>query len=260
LGLTELDFYVVLFIMSKVNILIIDDESDLVELLKYNLAKEGYNVEFAFNGFDGIKIAEVVKPDIIILDLMLPDINGYEVCKRIKQDSRLSGVPVIFLSAKQEEVDKILGFEAGAEDYMTKPFSVNELLARVRAILKRMPAVKANDNIDINNNKQNNDQSGGYKFKNISVNISKHSVTVKNTEIKLSPIEFKILIFLMTYAGDVFSREKLLDNVWGNNSFVEPRTVDVHIRRLRSNIEIDGSFKFIETIRGVGYKFIDEKI
>ena len=252
--MTESDFYVVLFIMSKVNILVIDDESDLVELLKYNLAKEGYNVEFAFNGFDGIKIAEVVKPDIIILDLMLPDINGYEVCKRIKQDSRLSGVPVIFLSAKQEEVDKILGFEAGAEDYIVKPFSVNELLARVRAILKRMPAVK------VNNNKQSNEASGGYMFKNISVNISKHSVTVKNTEIKLSPIEFKILIFLMTYAGDVFSREKLLDNVWGNNSFVEPRTVDVHIRRLRSNIEINGSVKFIETIRGVGYKFIDEKI
>ena len=238
--------------MSRVNILVIDDESDLVELLKYNLAKEGYNVEFAFNGFDGIKIAEVVKPDIIILDLMLPDINGYEVCKRMKQNSRLSGVPVIFLSAKQEEVDKILGFEAGAEDYIIKPFSVNELLARVRAILKRMPPVQINN--------KHSTISDGYMFKNISANINKHSVTVKNTEIKLSPIEFKILIFLMTYAGDVFSREKLLDNVWGNNSFVEPRTVDVHIRRLRSNIEIDESVRFIETIRGVGYKFIDEKI
>ena len=238
--------------MSRVNILVIDDESDLVELLKYNLAKEGYNVEFAFNGFDGIKIAEVVKPDIIILDLMLPDINGYEVCKRMKQNSSLSGVPVIFLSAKQEEVDKILGFEAGAEDYIIKPFSVNELLARVRAILKRIPPVQINNkHVAI---------ADGYMFKNISANINKHSVTVKNTEIKLSPIEFKILIFLMTYAGDVFSREKLLDNVWGNNSFVEPRTVDVHIRRLRSNIEIDESVRFIETIRGVGYKFIDEKI
>ncbi len=238
--------------MSRVNILVIDDESDLVELLKYNLAKEGYNVEFAFNGFDGIKIAEVVKPDIIILDLMLPDINGYEVCKRMKQNSRLSGVPVIFLSAKQEEVDKILGFEAGAEDYIIKPFSVNELLARVRAILKRIPPVQINN--------KHGAIADGYMFKNISANINKHSVTVKNTEIKLSPIEFKILIFLMTYAGDVFSREKLLDNVWGNNSFVEPRTVDVHIRRLRSNIEIDESVRFIETIRGVGYKFIDEKI
>ena len=238
--------------MSRVNILVIDDESDLVELLKYNLAKEGYNVEFAFNGFDGIKIAEVVKPDIIILDLMLPDINGYEVCKRMKQNSRLSGVPVIFLSAKQEEVDKILGFEAGAEDYIIKPFSVNELLARVRAILKRIPPVQINN--------KHGAIADGYMFKNISANINKHSVTVKNTEIKLSPIEFKILIFLMTYAGDVFSREKLLDNIWGNNSFVEPRTVDVHIRRLRSNIEIGDSVKFIETIRGVGYKFIDEKI
>ncbi|MHB1661168.1 MAG: response regulator [bacterium] len=237
--------------MSKVNILVIDDESDLVELLKYNLAKEGYAVEFAFNGFDGIKIAEAVKPDIVILDLMLPDINGYEVCKRMKQSGSLSHVPVIFLSAKQEEVDKILGFEAGAEDYMVKPFSINELLARIRAILKRIPPVKINKPGTI---------FDGYSFKNINVNINKHSVTVKDIEIKLSPIEFKILIFLMTYAGDVFSREKLLDNVWGNNSFVEPRTVDVHIRRLRSNIEIDESVKFIETIRGVGYKFIDEKI
>ena len=122
--------------MGKANILVIDDESDIVELLKYNLAKEGYDVEFAFNGFDGIKIAEVVKPDLIILDLMLPDLSGYEVCKRIKRNSYLALIPIIFLSAKKEEVDKILGFESGAEDYISKPFSVNELLARIRAILK----------------------------------------------------------------------------------------------------------------------------
>lgn len=235
----------------KANILIVDDESDLIELLKYNLAKEGYNVEFAFNGFDGIKVAEVIKPDLIILDLMLPDINGYEVCKRIKQNKYLSLIPIVFLSAKQEEVDKILGFEAGAEDYMIKPFSINELLARIRAIFKRTHSQKADTATSV---------SQEFRFKNISVNVTKHSVIVKSREIKLSPIEFKILIFLMTYAGDVFSREKLLDNVWGSNSFVEPRTVDVHIRRLRSNIEIDESIKFIETIRGAGYKFIDEEI
>ncbi|MFW0883450.1 response regulator [Candidatus Acidulodesulfobacterium sp. H_13] len=240
--------------MGKANILVIDDESDIVELLKYNLAKEGYDVEFAFNGFDGIKIAEVVKPDLIILDLMLPDLSGYEVCKRIKRNSYLALIPIIFLSAKKEEVDKILGFESGAEDYISKPFSVNELLARIRAILKRIvPANLAKDN-------KTTGILDEFRFKNIRVNVNKHSVTVKNVEIKLSPIEFKILIFLMTYAGDVFSREKLLDNVWGNNSFVEPRTVDVHIRRLRLNIEIDESIKFIETIRGVGYKFIDEKV
>jgi DNA-binding response OmpR family regulator len=239
--------------MNKANILIIDDESDIVELLKYNLAKEGYYVEFAFNGFDGIKIAEALKPDIVILDLMLPDINGYEVCKRIKQNQDLSDVPVIFLSAKQEEVDKILGFEAGAEDYIMKPFSINELLARVRTILKRLfpQKIKKEDG---------KTDSNGYIFKNIAADIIRHSVTVRNIEINLSPIEFKLLIFLMTYSGEVFSREKLLDNVWGSNSFVEPRTVDVHIRRLRSSIEIDESVKFIETIRGVGYKFIDEKI
>lgn len=234
----------------RANILIVDDESDLIELLKYNLAKEGYNLEFAFNGFDGIKIAEVIKPDLIILDLMLPDINGYEVCKRIKQNNRLSSIPVVFLSAKQEEVDKILGFEAGAEDYMIKPFSVNELLARIRVILKRSLLNKAN---------RQSIAAQEFKFKNISVNLAKHSVMVKDKEIKLSPIEFKILIFLMTYAGDVFSREKLLDNVWGHDSFVEPRTVDVHIRRLRSSIEVDESVQLIETVRGAGYKFVDDE-
>jgi two-component system alkaline phosphatase synthesis response regulator PhoP len=242
--------------MYKANVLIIDDEPDLVELLKYNLAKEGYKVEFAFNGFDGLRASEVFKPDLLILDIMLPDINGYEVCKRIKRTANFSAVPVIFLSAKQEEVDKVLGFESGAEDYITKPFSVAELLARVRTILRRVPPANAAEN---ENNKAEK-ISDGFGFKNITINVLKHSVMVKDAEIKLSPIEFKLLIFLMTYAGDVFSREKLLDNVWGSDSFVEPRTVDVHIRRLRSNIEIDESIKFIETIRGVGYKFIDEKI
>lgn len=240
---------------TKKNILVVDDESDLVELLKYNLAKEGYNIEFAFNGFDGLKIAEIMKPSLIILDIMLPDINGFEVCKRLKQNPLLSHIPIIFLSAKQEEIDKILGFEAGAEDYMIKPFSINELIARIRAISRRMS--QSRDVVDSGKTAYSPQE---FKFKDINVNITKHSVTVKDVEIKLSPIEFKILIFLMTYAGDVFSREKLLDNVWGSNSFVEPRTVDVHIRRLRHNIEIDDSVKFIETIRGAGYKFIAEEV
>lgn len=241
----------------RANILIIDDESDLVELLKYNLAKEGYNIEFAFNGFDGLKIAELTRPDIIILDIMLPDINGFEVCKRLKSNQALSRIPIIFLSAKQEEIDKILGFEAGGEDYMIKPFSVNELLARIRAIIRRTGQDKEGLAQGAPRDRKFSPQE--FKFKNISVNIAKHSVMVKGEEIKLSPIEFKILIFLMTYAGDVFSREKLLDNVWGSNSFVEPRTVDVHIRRLRHNIEVDESLRFIETIRGAGYKFVDEE-
>lgn len=243
---------------SRVNILVIDDESDLVELLKYNLAKEGYNIEFAFNGFDGLKLAEIIKPNLVVLDIMLPDINGFEVCKRLKQNNFLSQIPIIFLSAKQEEIDKIIGFEAGAEDYMVKPFSVNELLARIRAVLKRTGQNTASGSgVDFSKKKSSSHE---FKFRNISVNIAKHCVTVRDSEIKLSPIEFKILIFLMTYAGDVFSREQLLDSVWGNNSFVEPRTVDVHIRRLRGNIEIDEDIKLIETIRGAGYKFIDEEI
>jgi two-component system alkaline phosphatase synthesis response regulator PhoP len=240
----------------KGNILVIDDEIDLIELLKYNLAKDGYNIQFALNGYDGIHFAELTKPDLIILDLMLPDLTGYEVCKRIKANSAISAIPIIFLSAKQEEVDKILGFEAGGEDYMTKPFSVNELIARIRAIFKRTYINTSNRLIDIDNGKM--PKQSEFSFKNITVNVPKHSVTVKNQEIKLSPTEFKLLVFLMTYAGEVFSREKLLDNIWGNDSFVEPRTVDVHIRRLRSNIEIDKTVKFIDTVRGAGYRFVNE--
>jgi two-component system alkaline phosphatase synthesis response regulator PhoP len=241
---------------AKGNILVIDDEIDLIELLKYNLAKDGYNIQFALNGYDGIHFAELTKPDLIILDLMLPDLTGYEVCKRIKANSAISAIPIIFLSAKQEEVDKILGFEAGGEDYMTKPFSVNELIARIRAIFKRTYINTSNRLIEIDGGKT--PKQSEFNFKNITVNVPKHSVTVKNQEIKLSPTEFKLLVFLMTYAGEVFSREKLLDNIWGNDSFVEPRTVDVHIRRLRSNIEIDKTVKFIDTVRGAGYRFINE--
>ncbi len=241
----------------KGDILVIDDEIDLIELLKYNLAKDGYNIQFALNGYDGIHFAELTKPDLIILDLMLPDLTGYEVCKRIKANSATSEIPIIFLSAKQEEVDKILGFEAGGEDYMVKPFSVNELIARIRAIFKRTYINTSNRPIDIDSTKISTKQSE-FNFKHITVNVPKHSVTVKNQEIKLSPTEFKLLVFLMTYAGEVFSREKLLDNIWGNDSFVEPRTVDVHIRRLRSNIEIDKTVKFIDTVRGAGYRFVNE--
>ncbi len=237
--------------LSKKSILIIDDEIDLVELLKYNLAKDGYSMQFALNGYDGMHLAEITKPDLIILDLMLPDINGYEVCKRIKLNSETAATPIIFLSAKQEEVDKILGFEAGADDYMVKPFSINELLARIKVMFRRIAAKRAEEPVKTKSNE--------YRFKNISVNVAKHSVTVKNREVRLSPTEFKLLIFLMTYAGEVFSREKLLDNVWGSDSFVEPRTVDVHIRRLRSSIEMESMVKFIDTIRGVGYRFIDEE-
>lgn len=241
---------------KKGNILVIDDEIDLIELLKYNLAKDGYNIQFALNGYDGIHFAELTKPDLIVLDLMLPDLTGYEVCKRIKANYATSSIPIIFLSAKQEEVDKILGFEAGGEDYMTKPFSINELIARIRAIFKRTYANTINHLLDSDGGKPS--MPNEFNFRNINVNVSKHSVMVKNKEIRLSPTEFKLLVFLMTYAGEVFSREKLLDNIWGSDSFVEPRTVDVHIRRLRSNIEIDETVKFIDTIRGAGYRFTNE--
>ncbi|MHB1679293.1 MAG: winged helix-turn-helix domain-containing protein [bacterium] len=242
---------------KKGNILVIDDEIDLIELLKYNLAKDGYNIQFALNGYDGIHFAELTKPDLIILDLMLPDLTGYEVCKRIKTNYATSSTPIIFLSAKQEEVDKILGFEAGGEDYMTKPFSINELIARIRAIFKRTHANTINHLLDSDSGKLSS-MPNEFNFRNINVNVPKHSVMVKNKEIKLSPTEFKLLVFLMTYAGEVFSREKLLDNIWGSDSFVEPRTVDVHIRRLRSNIEVDETVKFIDTVRGAGYRFINE--
>ena len=184
--------------------------------------------------------------DLIILDIMLPKMNGFEICKLIKQESSLSSIPIIMLTAKGAEVDKVLGLEVGADDYVTKPFSVKELQARVRSLLRRATMGK------------DAGQNSTFDYKELHINYSSHLVTINNRQVDLSPTEFRLLKFLALNPGRVYTRDQLLDNVWGNETFVEPRTVDVHIKRLRSQIEAKETRpEYILTVRGFGYKFTD---
>lgn len=225
-------------------ILVVEDEKDLSELLDYNLKKEGYSVTAVANGAEAVLLATKEPPDLVLLDIMLPGLNGIEVLKKLRGATATQSVPVILLTAKTEEVDKVLGLELGADDYVTKPFSPREVIARVKAVLRRYaPASRPEE------------------FKTISagdlrIDIDRHKVFLGDAEVELSPTEFKLLKFLAERRGRVVTRESLLDNVWGRDAFVEPRTVDVHVRRLRSKVERDPENPaHIKTIRGVGYSF-----
>ena len=222
-------------------ILIVEDDPNLLETLKYNLCKEGYDVIMADNGTEAIEIARTENPDLIILDLMLPGINGLEVCRVLRQKMTM---PILMLTAKSEEVDKIVGLEIGADDYMTKPFSMRELQARIRAMLRRnnMSAVPAAENRII-------------RIDEIEIDTARHQVFVKGKILKLTPKEFELLTFLAGNKGLVFNREKLLENIWGYDYAGNTRTVDVHIRWLRQKIESNPSKpEHLVTIRGTGYK------
>jgi phosphate regulon transcriptional regulator PhoB len=231
---------------NMAKILIVEDEKDIANLIAFNLEREGFKTIKAFDGTQVLTITELQKPDLIILDLMLPGINGLDICKRIRANSRTASVPIIMLTAKSDETDKIIGLELGADDYVTKPFSVKELIARVRTILRR---TKEQD-MSL--------QKKTFEYKNLSINYASCAVWVHGYPINLSPIELKILFFLSRNPGRVFSRNQILQNVWGDDQFVTDRTVDVHIRRLRSQIEEDmENPRFILTVRGFGYKFAD---
>lgn len=226
-------------------ILVVDDEKDLVDLISYNLEKDGFEVLRALDGERALEFLQSDVPDLVILDLMLPGIQGMEACKIIRNNPRTASLPIIMVTAKGEEVDRILGLEIGADDYITKPFSVRELLARVRAVLRRF-AVSSEI-----------ERSETFDFKGLHIDFGSHIVTVNERDVELSPTEFKIMTFLSQRPGRVYTRDQILDHVWGD-SFVEPRTVDVHIRRLRTQIEDDVSLpQYIITVRGVGYKFAD---
>ena len=225
-------------------VLVVEDEPDVAELIRYNLAKEGFEVRVVANGMVGLRQARDLKPDIVLLDIMIPELNGWEVCRRLKQDQDTRGIPVIMVTGRAEEGDKVLGFEMGADDYVTKPFSPRELLARVRAVLRR-------------------GKSGEVKGRNIhlkagALEIDRHrfEVTMKGRRVEVTPKEFELLAALVATPGRVFGREELLDLVWGQDGFVEPRTVDVHVARLRAKF-IASSLPppGIETVRGVGYRF-----
>ncbi len=224
------------------NILVVDDEADLVELVSYNLKKEGFIVDSASDGETALTKIRKGKYGLLILDLMLPGIQGMELCRILRNDPKTSVLPIIMLTAKGEEVDKILGLEMGADDYMAKPFSPRELVARVKAVLRRSKEKPVSEKI--------------LKIGDLEIDRERYVVSVRTKPVKLSATEFKLLLFLAERKGKVFSRDQLLDAVWRDEAFVEPRTVDVHVRRLRSNIEEDPAKpKYIKTMRGIGYFF-----
>ena len=224
-------------------ILVIDDEKDIVELISYNLEKEGFSVLKAYNGETALRTVKAQKPDLIILDLMLPEISGLDVCKAVRNNSATANLPVIMLTAKAEEVDKIIGLEMGADDYITKPFGIKELIARVRAMLRR----RDNNKIP---------QKEEFKYGGLQINYASYEVFVDGEKVTLSPTELKLIFFFSRNSGRVYTRNQILDHVWGDNTFVTPRAVDVHIRRLRSQIEKDiQNPQYITTVRGIGYKF-----
>ena len=228
--------------MAGEKILVVDDEDHIVELITYNLISSGYDVRSANNGIDALKIENKEKPNLILLDLMLPGLDGFEVCKAVRGESDIKEIPIIMLTAKAEELDKILGLELGADDYMTKPFSIRELLARIKVIFRRTKSSKTDEDL--------------FKTDNIYINFNRREVIIFDKKIDLTVKEFELLEILVKNKGNILTREMLLDKIWGYEYVGETRTVDVHIRYLRKKIEEDDKNpKFIETIRGVGYRF-----
>jgi len=224
------------------HILVVDDEADLVELISYNLKKEGFSVDSAMDGESALSKIKKGRYDLVVLDLMLPGIQGIEICRMLRNDPKTEALPIIMLTAKGEEVDKILGLEMGADDYITKPFSPRELVARIKAVLRRSMEKPAPEKI--------------LKVGELLIDRERYTLTIKGKPVKLSATEFKLLLFLAERKGKVFNREQLLDAVWSDEAFVEPRTVDVHIRRLRAHIEEDPAHpRYIKTLRGIGYFF-----
>jgi two-component system phosphate regulon response regulator PhoB len=222
----------------KPTVMIVEDEASLVTMLRYNLEKEGYNVTEASDGEEAVTVADETPPDAVILDWMLPRMSGIEVCRQLRRKPETRTVPIIMLTARSEETDKVRGLNVGADDYMTKPFSMPELIARVRALLRRAKPSQA---------------KGQLTFGDILLDLDAHRVSRSGKFIHLGPTEFRLLQYLMERPGTVFSREELLNGVWGPDIYVEPRTVDVHIRRLRKALNIDKSADVIRTVRAAGY-------
>jgi two-component system phosphate regulon response regulator PhoB len=221
-------------------ILIIEDEPDLIRTVSYNLLKEGFATRTAETGAIGLDLAfQEPIPDLVLLDLMLPDTSGTEVCRKLRADSRTAGVPVIMVTARGEEVDRVVGFEVGADDYVVKPFSFRELLLRIRAVLRRSAAAE--------------EESEQLRFGLLTIDEAGHRVWVGENEVVLTALEFRLLTAFLARKGRAQSREQLLDDVWGMHAGITTRTVDVHIKRLRTKLAEAG--EYIETVRGIGYRF-----
>ncbi len=220
---------------------IVEDEAELAALLDYNLTRGGYQTCTLSGGAGTLKELESCKPDLIVLDVMLPGDDGFELCRQIRQSSALARIPVLFLTARSEEVDRVLGLEIGGDDYMTKPFSPRELVARVKAHLRRGERDEETGTVDV----------GPFRL-----DRGAHRVFLRDRELDLTSTEFKLLEFFLTHAGRAYSRDQLLEEVWGQQRFVTPRTVDVHVRRLREHIEEEADNpRYLTTVRGFGYRF-----
>lgn len=225
--------------MSKQKILIVEDEQNISELIQYNLEKAGYMCRTSSTGEDALKSLNHDVVDLMILDVMLPQMDGFEVCRILKGDGRLKKIPILMLTARGEEVDRIVGLELGADDYMVKPFSPRELVLRVKAILRRGKAEEPTRDI--------------YKLGPLVVDVQKHRVSIDHKEIELTPMEFKLLLLLVQRKGRVQSRERLLADVWDIHADIDTRTVDTHVKRLREKLGRFG--ERVETVRGLGYRF-----
>ncbi|MDD6213697.1 MAG: response regulator transcription factor [Firmicutes bacterium] len=220
-------------------ILIVDDEKNIVELVRLYLDKEGYKTICAYSGTEALELFKSQSPNLIILDIMLPEMDGWQVCKEIRKNSE---VPIIMLTAKSDTFDKVLGLELGADDYMTKPFEAKELLARVKAVLRRTETQESPSNKEV-------------RFKNLSVNIENYELRINSKIVEAPPKEIELLYFLASHPNKVYTREQLLEKVWGFDYFGDSRTVDVHIKRLREKLDgVDANCQ-LETVWGVGYKF-----
>jgi two-component system phosphate regulon response regulator PhoB len=224
----------------NLRVLIVEDEKALAEILEYNFKKEGYAVDTASDGEIALDKIIFKAPDLVILDWMLPKLSGIELCKKVRSNKKIKNIPIIMLTARGEEEDRLKGLEMGADDYVTKPFSINELLARAKVVLKRIRPIFAEEEVI---------------FKDIKINIGTHKVFRNSKEIKLGPTEFNLLRFFMENISRVFSRQQLLNHVWKHDALVEPRTVDVHVRRLRKSLNAGNQKDFIRTVRSAGYSF-----
>jgi DNA-binding response OmpR family regulator len=227
--------------MARNSVLVVEDDKNISKLVRYNFEKAGFSCKTVVSGEDALQTLSREMFDLVVLDIMLPGIDGLEVCRKIKQEDRLRSIPVVMLTAKGEEIDRIVGFELGADDYMVKPFSPRELILRAKAILKRSvrPAEKEENNV--------------YRAGKITLDVPRHKVTVGKRTVELTRMEFDLLLILMKRRGRAQSRDRLLEDVWDISSDVTTRTVDTHIKRLREKLGSAGDL--IETVRGIGYRF-----
>lgn len=228
-------------------ILVVDDEKDIVDIIKYNLERENeFEVLTASNGKQTLEIAESL-PDLILLDIMMPELNGFEVCKQLKSNPHTANIPVIFLTAKENEIDEILGLELGADDYITKPISPRKVIARIKSVIRR-----SGNETEVASKLERN-----VKFGNLEIDSAGHIVRINSQEIFFPKKEFQLLHFLISNRGRVYSRENLLNQIWGENVYVVDRTVDVHVAKVREKL---GEYsEYIETIKGLGYRFKDRE-